>query len=561
MNDRQTIAPTPGRALKHPTLPPRSHWYLVPGTWYLTTGAWVLLTLVMTYPQITQLSTHTGTHYDALFGTWRMAWVAHQLPRDPVHLFDANIFYPQPNTLAYSDAMLLPSLAIAPLLWLGVAPLVAYNLLVLASFATAGLGAYFLARSFSLPPAAAWFAGIVFAFQPYRFAHYPQIELLWTCWIPLAFWALHRAIDTARLKYGVLLGVFVGLQALSCLYYALFLVTAMCIVAPIDAVLVLRRRAAVMWKPAIVAVLAAAVFIAPYAVPYVRSSALVGLRNLDDLRFWSPPLVSYTLAQIGNRVYPSPPNEIDPFEHVLFPGITPVLVAIAGLAFARNRRAIAYAVLLVVAFDLSLGTNGFLYLSLYEWVRPFRGLRVPARMFVMVSLALSVLGALGIARLAAVRHGRVLAIALMAAVLIETASMPVPLRAVPPPSRVYDWLAHQPVAPVLEWPIPRDSGLGLTSDPSYMYYSTGHWQPLVNGYSGNYPFSYLSFLARAEKFPDDEAVAAILERGVRYLVLHSQPDPARYITAVQALTNHPKIRFQFTENAGFEEISVYLVSP
>jgi hypothetical protein len=521
----------------------------------------VLLTLVMTYPQLTQLSTHAGWHYDALFGVWRMAWVAHQLPRDPVHLFDANIFYPAPNTLAYSDATLLPAFAAAPLLWLGAAPLVAYNLLVLASFAAAGVAAYFLARSLGVPQMGAWFAGIVFAFQPYRFAHYPQLELLWTCWIPLAFWALHRAIDTQRLKYGVLLGVFVGLQALSCLYYALFLVTAMCIVAPIDAVWGLRRRVLVMWKPATAAVLSAAVFIVPYAIPYVRSSALVGLRNLEDLRVWSPPLVSYTLAQIGNRIYPSPPNEIDPIEHVLFPGVIPVLAAIAGLLFTRHRRAIVYAVLLLVAFDLSLGINGFLYLSLYEWVRPFRGLRVPARMFVMVSMALSVLGAFGIAKLMALRRGPVLALALSAAVLIETASLPLPLSEVPPPTRVHQWLADQPVAPVLEWPIPRDTDLGRTRDPSYMYSSTTHWQPLLNGYSGNYPYAYLSFLARTATFPDEDAVAAIIERGVRYLVLHSQPDPQRYVSVVQALTNHPKVRFQFTDNAGFEEISVYLVSP
>ena len=44
---------------------------------------------------------------DAHFSIWRLAWVAHQLPADPRHLFDANIFYPARGTLALSDAMLL----------------------------------------------------------------------------------------------------------------------------------------------------------------------------------------------------------------------------------------------------------------------------------------------------------------------------------------------------------------------------------------------------------------------------------------------------------------------
>ena len=43
---------------------------------------------------------------DPLLSTWRLSWFAHQLPRDPAHLFDGNIFYPAKNTLAFSDAML-----------------------------------------------------------------------------------------------------------------------------------------------------------------------------------------------------------------------------------------------------------------------------------------------------------------------------------------------------------------------------------------------------------------------------------------------------------------------
>jgi hypothetical protein len=553
-----TFSSTPGCT---PSTQPHRH--DPTGAWYLKSATWcagfTLLALAMTYPQVTRLSTHVGLHYDALFSIWRIAWVAHQLPRDPVHLFDANIFFPESNTLAYSDATLLPALSVAPLLWLGVAPVVAYNLLVLASFATAGAAAYFLARSLGAAPIGAWFAGIVFAFQPYRFAHYPQVELLWTCWIPLALWALHRAIDTGRVKYGVLLGVFVGLQALSCLYYALFLVVALAIVAPLDAIPALRRRVIAMWKPALVAVAAAAIFIAPYMLPYQRSSAVVGLRTIDEVRNWSPTLTNYTIAQFGNRVYPSPPNEVDPFEKVLFPGITSVVAALAGLLVTRQRRAIAYAALLVVAFDLSLGSNGLLYPWLFEWVAPFRGLRVPGRMFVMVSIALAVLGAFGIAKLASIRRGRVLALALTAAALVETASVPLPLREVTPPSRAHHWLAGQPLAPVLEWPVPRAANLGVTRDPFYMYYAAAHWLPLVNGYSGNYPRSYLEFLDRIESFPDEAAIDAIVERGVRYLILHSQPDEHRFLDVVQRLTNHPRVRFQFTDNAGFEEVSVYLV--
>ena len=37
---------------------------------------------------------------DVMLNEWIVAWVQHQLPRDPLNLFRANIFYPAPDSLA-----------------------------------------------------------------------------------------------------------------------------------------------------------------------------------------------------------------------------------------------------------------------------------------------------------------------------------------------------------------------------------------------------------------------------------------------------------------------------
>ena len=58
------------------------------------------LTAVMTYPQVFHMMDGVHDDGDPLMVTWVLAWVAHQLPRAPAHLFDANIFYPERNTLA-----------------------------------------------------------------------------------------------------------------------------------------------------------------------------------------------------------------------------------------------------------------------------------------------------------------------------------------------------------------------------------------------------------------------------------------------------------------------------
>lgn len=54
-----------------------------------------------------------------------------------------------------------------------------------------------------------------------------------------------------------------------------------------------------------------------------------------------------------------------------------------------------------------------------------------------------------------------------------------------------------------------------------MYYATRHWQPLVNGYSGFAPPSYLELLDRLRSFPDEGSIAYLRARGVRYLLVHS----------------------------------------
>ena len=61
---------------------------------------------------------------DPLFSAWRVARVAHQLTHDPLHLFDGNIFYPEPYTLTYSDATFLEGVVATPFIVAGLDPLV-----------------------------------------------------------------------------------------------------------------------------------------------------------------------------------------------------------------------------------------------------------------------------------------------------------------------------------------------------------------------------------------------------------------------------------------------------
>ena len=75
------------------------------------------LTCVMTYPQVLHLADAVHDDGDPLLNTWALAWVAHQLPRAPARLFDANIFYPHRDTLAYSESNLGAGALAIPAYW------------------------------------------------------------------------------------------------------------------------------------------------------------------------------------------------------------------------------------------------------------------------------------------------------------------------------------------------------------------------------------------------------------------------------------------------------------
>lgn len=175
------------------------------------------------------------------------------------------------------------------------------------------------------------------------------------------------------------------------------------------------------------------------------------------------------------------------------------------------------------------------YALLFAQVPGYDGLRVPARFGMLVMLFLAVLAGFGAASLERRwKHGGAIALVCGLFVLVEASAAPIGLNgsdtppgyAMPPPRvftgnqvpAVYHFLRTLPghvVAaefPLGEW----------TYELRYVYYSTEHWRPLINGYSGTFPLSYhlrAEVLRRPELEPD-RAWQALLDAGVTHAVVH-----------------------------------------
>lgn len=484
------------------------------------------LTALITYPQVRGLGTLVPYHTDPYFSMWRLAWVAHAIQTDPRALFEANIFYPAHDTLAYSDAMLLPGIAAAPLFWAGINPVLIYNLALFGSFALSGFAAFLLARMLTGSATGSIFAGVIYAFAPYRFCHYMHLELQIVFWIPFALLLIHRLMANGGARDGVLLGLTVTAQLLSSVYVGIFSLAYFAVLTPALLVLTGLRHAQRFLTATAVAAALTITVVAPYALAYRPAERDLGTRSLDEVRVYSASMKNYLSAPAMNRLYGWTSNS-DPTwadEMNLFPGILACVLALVGVLKGRGLVRFAYLAGLAASVEMTRGASSFAYLWLFEHVGAFRALRSPARFDTLVNLSLGVLSAYGVAFLLARiedRRWKGLAAAALVAVLIaEYASSPL-IAPVPAPTRIDSLLSKRPPSVIVELPLESRRGFWGSFDWLYMYQGIGHFGRMLNGYSGHAPASFYQMREAMASFPDDRSMDFLRKLHVDYVVVRA----------------------------------------
>jgi len=516
--------------------PGRSTAWSLGGALLLFTAAAALLT----WPQAIRLGSHAAPHHDVYFNLWRLTWMAHALRTAPATFFDGNVFYPEVRTLTFSDAMPIEGLVAAPMLWAGMPRVLVHNLVLLGGIIGSAMGMFVLVRRLTANATAAVVAGLVFAFAPFRFDHYMHMELQWAMWMPLAFWAMHRTLDSGRWLHGLQTGGFVVLQMLSSVYYGIFLVTVLTLGGGLLLLGLPRGQALRAGRALAAGGALAALLCGVYAQPYLATKKTVGERPRGEILRYSARPSDYLQATPDNYLYGDGDADLGLSERRMFPGIVPLALAIVGLVLVPSRPALVYLAVLIAAFDLSLGIRGYSYTFLYEHLALFGGLRAPARYGILVLMSLGVLAGHGVAALTrslrAPARG-ILAVLLPCALLLEYRVSPLELVRydnVTPP--IYALLAALPPGVVAEFPMPTRTNLP-GPDAFYTYMSSFHWRPLVNGYSGFYPASYLRRLDRLQRFPEAATLDAMGREGVEYVIVHpslyAAGEGAAIVSAIQ----------------------------
>ncbi len=304
-------------------------------TW-LAACLYGLLTLLFAYPlslDPARLRLPSGPDPDLFL--WTLAWDAHAFTSQPLSIFEANIYYPQHDTLAYSESLIGSALLAAPVIWLtGNLPL-AYNLVALLSCVLCGVGAYLLARRVGIGPAGAFLCGLIFAFSPTRFFRISQLHLGPIQWVPFGLASLHAYLD-GGLKRDLRLAIaFFTLQAITSGHGAVFLGVAMAgLVAfrvflgePVAVTSRLRDvglTGLLLLSPCV-----------PLMMPYLAVQGEVGLRR--TLEGWGVNWISFLASPAHVPIFVlslfghSRINDVaDAF---LFPGYLPLVLAAAAISW------------------------------------------------------------------------------------------------------------------------------------------------------------------------------------------------------------------------------------
>jgi hypothetical protein len=309
---------------------------------------YLVMSIVMTWPLAAHLPSRLASDEgDPAFNCWILLWTSGQVAaalRGHVSAladyWNGNIFHPAQLTLAYSEHLTPQMLQVLPLHAVTGNIILAYNLLFLSTFVLSGLAMFLLVRDLTGRPAAAFLAGLIYAYVPYRFDQLSHVQVLSSYWMPLALLGFRRFFGSrSHLALAGGAGALV-LQALSCGYYLLFFTpfaAAYCLVEIAGRRLWRDRR---MWTSLAIAALSVALVLWPFVSPYlrVRQVEQLGTRTAEEISLFSADTHAFATAPGQSRVWGERVSARPAPEGQGFFGFTGLLFGAVGLIDAARRR-------------------------------------------------------------------------------------------------------------------------------------------------------------------------------------------------------------------------------
>jgi hypothetical protein len=528
--------------------------------WTLAAVFCLALATLMTWPALEYpLYTIPGDIWDPTLQAWQLSWAGHALLTNPLGLWNANAFYPEDLSYAFSDTLL----GYFPAGMIGTGPVAAvlrYNIMFVLIFALAFFGAYALARQLGARIPGAAVAGAAFAYAPWRWDQAGHMHILSTGGIALCLAMLARGHGYS-LRHGyrpelrrpgwalagwlvaawqISLGFGIGLP----FAYTLGGIAVVVAIAYVSARLFFWSQPKPFgWKLLGADVLGGLIFSAVgvlLAVPYfmVLQQHPYAERSLAEVSLYSPPLIGFFTAPETDALW-GDAHEVArqtmfggySGEKTLLVGFAIYGLAVAGLIYSSWRwwQRVLLALGVVVTGSLAMGTQflgGRVYEVLYEYLPGWSAIRTPGRLVVWTTLLLGLLAAGAVSafgdRARELSRERVparphlllaLAMFLPMVMVLAEGLQQLEFRTVP----------QQPVAmtklvgPAMILPS------NQLNDENVMLWSTDHFERMANGGSGFTPRSQEEIRKAMENFPDQASVDLLRQLKIQEVLVLKQP--------------------------------------
>jgi hypothetical protein len=471
-------------------------------------------------------------HGDAQLNEWILSWIPHALRTDPTHLFDGNIFAPEPHTLAYSEPLFVPALAGIPVRALGGSAVLTFNLVLLAGLVATAWTTWHMVTKWTGSWAAGAVSGTLATFNVHILTRLAHVAAVQAWGLPLILYLTDRLIDPpdgrARGRDAIVLACAVAATAVTSIYLLAF-----------AALIVIVVTACARWRVTRIVTIAAAaiaglVVAAPLLWPYVSLAASGATRSLEMVAQFSATPAGY-LTTTGRLESGFTRGLFTNDVNVFFAGIGALALAIVGWAAmirgsaSDKRRALMLAVLAAAGVLLSWGPATPIYRALYAAFPPLHGIRAAARFGYLYLLAVAIAAGFGFSRIerwlsskSSSLHASTPLLVFVLVLLTAEAWQPrgsyVPFDGVP---AIYARVAELPSSTMLaEMPFYPPEAIHEIGE--FVLNATAHWKPLMNGYSGMTPGSYRRRAASFWFFPKDWAIDAIKAEGTTHLMVHLQ---------------------------------------
>src|SRR5579862_741512 len=507
--------------------------------------------LVQTAPLALHLTTSIPFGNDtvptiARLNLWTLWWNADRLRHGYRGYWDAPIFYPERDALAYSEPQWLTGLVAAPLWWLTGNPALTYDAIVLLAFVLSGVGGYVVLRRLGVPFWPALGGGVItemLATTSDQLGVLQSVTVVFPILMTLACLVEFGRSGRLRSAVGVGLGMAASFHSSSNM--ALF------VAPPVALGFVVLAGHQLVRPRALVAVLLgvalAALLVAPVALVQIRVLAPMPRYDVAEIAGTSAHYGTYAQMAPTNLLRRRPP---DRKEATLYPGTGLLALAALGAWYGIRRRRLrrwtVYAVLAtLLCVLLSFGPllTGILdapYRILLAYDPGFGLARNLWRFGALAQLFLATLGGLGLAAFSAGRRRRAaLGWLAMVAVAIDLLATPIPLLDLGQPPEWIHWLRDTPPdTTLIHMPMPPGASAEDFARTTYwMDCQMYHGRRIANGYAAYIPSRTALLMQVMPGFPDAESLRALQYFGITHVVADAgwmTPERAAAIEAWKA---------------------------